>query len=408
MIVGMGPRSVVAFCMYGAGHSRRLLALVDRLAARGHRVHVFCGKEFAAEVASAGAAFCDIYEPGTLDDADPSSSPRPSRIVTWTARFAEATIARAAALRPRLVLADSFALVGRLVAQRLGVPWVNVCAGHDVRPETILPELERDPRVCIAPACHEAVTVLRDRYGLVDASPFSYVPHPSPHLNVYCEPREFLTSAQQAAFEPVVFFGSLPHDLAAARPSGAARERGATGLRVYASFGTVVWRYYTREALGALSAIARAAERRRDTTVRIGLGGADIPTRDLEALRRPSVTVERWSDQWSVLAGTDVFVTHHGLNSTHEAVWHAVPMVSYPFFWDQPRLAERCQELGLALPLTSGSPRSPVSAGDVEAVLDEIVARRVLVSDALSQAREWEARTLEQRPEAIDRIESLM
>jgi MGT family glycosyltransferase len=394
--------------MYGAGHFRRLLRVVEGLASRGHRVAVFCGREFANDVVAAGAEFADLYEAGSLEDADPASSPRPSRIVTWTACFAEAAIARAAVLRPHAVLADSFALVGRLTAERLGVPWINVCAGHDVRPETILPELENDPRVDIAPACHQAVALLRDRYGLADASPFSYVQPPSPHLNVYCEPQEFLTPAQRAAFEPVVFFGSLPDGATGNRPGRTPSERPSDRLCVYVSFGTVVWRYYHREALAALHAIATAAGRGGDLAVRVGLGGADVPTHELDALRRPNVAVQRWVDQWSVLAGADVFVTHHGLNSTHEAVWHATPMVSYPFFWDQPRLAARCRELGLALPLVDGPPRGPVSPADVEAALEGIAARRASIMAALGRAREWEAAALEQRPAALDRIESLM
>ena len=45
---------------------------------------------------------------------------------------------------------------------------------------------------------------------MADASPFSYVAFPSPWLNVYGEPEEFLTDDERHALEPVVFFGSLP------------------------------------------------------------------------------------------------------------------------------------------------------------------------------------------------------
>ena len=55
-------------------------------------------------------------------------------------------------------------------------------------------------------------------------------------------------------------------------------------------------------------------------------------------------------DQWAVLGETDLFVTHHGLNSTHEAIFNRVPMLSYPFFWDQPGLAAKCQAFGIARP----------------------------------------------------------
>ena len=37
----------------------------------------------------------------------------------------------------------------------------------------------------------------------------------------------------------------------------------------------------------------------------------------------------------------DAFVTHSGMNSTHEALFHKMSMVSYPIFADQPGLAAR-------------------------------------------------------------------
>lgn len=393
--------------MYGAGHFNRLNAVVAGLAARGHDVHVFTAPEFAGKVRRAGARFVDVYRFGSLDDADPVSLPRPCRIVSWTARFAEPTIAAAAALRPALVVADSFAVVGRVVARRLEVPWVNVCAGHDVRPETMFPQLANDPRVALAPACGEAAEILRDRYGLADASPFSYVSPPSPHLNVYCEPPEFLTAEQRAAFEPVVYFGSLLARGPARRlpPGPTARHR---RLQVYASFGTIAWRYFSDEAIAALAAVASAAERRPELAVTISLGGADVTEDEIGALRRPGVSVRRWVDQRRVLARSDLFITHHGLNSTHEGVWHGVPMISHPFFWDQPALAARCRELGLAVPLVDGPPRCRVLTCHVDAALDAVAAHRPTMTEAIERAARWEERTIRQRPSALARIESLI
>ena len=101
-------------------------------------------------------------------------------------------------------------MIGHVVGRLLGIPYVNVCAGHNMDPARFVPVLREDPRardLAELPAC---VEVLRERHGVDDASPFSYVSGLSPFLNVYCEPPQYLTETERQVFEPVAFFGSLP------------------------------------------------------------------------------------------------------------------------------------------------------------------------------------------------------
>jgi len=86
---------------------------------------------------------------------------------------------------------------------------------------------------------------------------------------------------------------------------------------------------------------------------------------------KPNVRVVEYADQWEALRESDVFITHHGLNSTHEAVFNRVPMISYPFFGDQPALAAKCRRFGSAVPLNAflAWPRKPK---DVSAALAKI------------------------------------
>jgi UDP:flavonoid glycosyltransferase YjiC (YdhE family) len=121
---------------------------------------------------------------------------------------------------------------------------------------------------------------------------------------------------------------------------------------------------------------------------------------------RPNVAVVRTVDQWRVLSECDVFVTHQGLNSTHEAIFHRVPMISYPFFWDQPALAEKCRQFGLALPLT-GVPRGDVSMADVAAAWERFECERDAMRAALEIAREWELAVMAERPNVIRQIRDL-
>jgi UDP:flavonoid glycosyltransferase YjiC (YdhE family) len=124
-------------------------------------------------------------------------------------------------------------------------------------------------------------------------------------------------------------------------------------------------------------------------------------------LARRNVRVEGYIDQWNALREASVYLTHQGLNSTHEAIFQGTPMISYPLFADQPSLAKRCQELGLAVPLVEVL-RGPVDSGDVRSALACVVAEREAIQARLVEARGWELETIRARGSVIERIVGLM
>jgi UDP:flavonoid glycosyltransferase YjiC (YdhE family) len=296
----------------------------------------------------------------------------------------------------------------------LGVPRINVCAGHAVVPERFLEVLRAHPRVRVSDVCRQAIDALDARVPGTGLTPFAYATAVSPHLNIYCEPRQFLAPEDRRVFEPVCFFGSLSAEQAAAsnpsaRHTSAARwfgERSDRRLKCLVSFGTNIWISRTAEALQALGAITAWASARSDVAVLIALGGARLTSDERGALAVANVQVRDYVDQWDVLAGADAFVTHHGLNSTHEAIAREVPMLSYPFVWDQPGLAARCQELGLAVAMTE-RPMAPLDAGRLDAAFEALDARRAAIRTALADARTWEQDVIGQRPAVIDRLLAL-
>jgi UDP:flavonoid glycosyltransferase YjiC (YdhE family) len=154
--------------------------------------------------------------------------------------------------------------------------------------------------------------------------------------------------------------------------------------------------------MAALTALTHAVHDRPDIDVVISLGHAGPPDAATR-LRAPNVRVESYVDQWQVLSEASVFLTHQGLNSTHEAIYHRVPMVSYAFFSDQPSLAARCRDLGLSVPLVDDV-RGPVTPDDVRAALERVAASRPAMAAALDRARGWEDETIRARPAAIRRV----
>ena len=138
----------------------------------------------------------------------------------------------------------------------------------------------------------------------------------------------------------------------------------------------------------------------------IGLGGHERALVGRASLLRPNVQVFDYADQWAALREADIYVTHHGLNSTHESIFHEVPMLSYPFFGDQPAQARCCQDLGLAVPLVS-TPRAPLEPEVVFGAIHRITDDRPAFAARLAEARAWELRTISERGAVIDRVEAL-
>ena len=394
-------QTVVVICP-GGGHLQRLLPLVADLTQRDLAVHVMTRAETRDQVEAAGGVFFDLFARFPLDAVDRESVPLPSRLVTFAAVYAESLIAEVAALRPGLLIYDSFAVVAPLIGRQLNIPYVGMRAGHAQVPARAVAEIRGDPRAATSAACLAAVEKLRNEYGMIEASPFSYLEGVSPYLNLYPEPARFLNEEDRRAFEPMAFFGSLAPELREAMSRERPLPRRGRKIRVYVSFGSVIWRYYSDVARAAMTRLADVFSE-YDAEVLVSLGNHSIDEAERRRIERPHVRVETYVDQWGALKDADLFVTHHGLNSTHEAVFHQVPMLSYPFFGDQPSMAQCCQELGLAVPL-SEAPRAALQAPAVHRAIAEVMNNRGAFAARLAEARSWELEVIEGRESVVDRM----
>jgi MGT family glycosyltransferase len=404
-------KAVVFFCMFESGHFQRLRPIISGLSEAGVSAHVFTHAAFKPHVERVGGIFFDLFSRYPLELADDESIPISSRYVAFAAKYAEEIRRDVANTGASLLINDTFAVIGRVLAPLLDIPRVNVCSGHNLPPARILPVLAKDPRVKISRACFEAVEVLKNRYGMADASPFSYVSSISPDLNLYCEPPEFLGEGDRPAFEPLAFYGSLPSgdERSEDGPRGGSWPGAGKShaLRIYVSFGTIIWRYYAADAIRALNTIAAVIAGLKEVEAIFSLGRAAVDGSTVAGWGRPNISVESYVNQWEVLRETGAFITHHGMNSTHEAIFHRVPMISYPFFWDQPGMAETCRKYGLAVPLAD-TPRGEFREDAVRAALDRLAREREAMRTSLARAKEWELAVVAGRPEVHRRILGLL
>jgi MGT family glycosyltransferase len=400
----MGKPSLAVFCMPEEGHFRPLRPLIAGLVRSGFRVHVLTHRRFVADIEQIGGIPIDLFAARPLDRADDMSVPVPCRYVSFAAFYAESVIELLKEIRPALILYETFAVIGQVAARALGIPFVNISPGHNLDPARLLPWLLADPQRVTSDQCHRAVEILRERYGWADASPFSYVAALSPHLNISCEPPEFLTETERSVFEPIAFYGCIAEAEQVRAPAPFAAD---DHLRIYASFGTVMLKYYPSIVIPALMALSECLGQMPKSRLTIGLGGLPLDSSVLAQIERPNVRVEGRVDQWAALGEADLFVTHNGINSTHEAIFHGVPMLSYPFVWDQPGLARRCREFGMAVPLTK-MPRSPVTAEGARTAILGALDERASLDLSLQRGRGWELEVIANRPSVLRRIEDLI
>lgn len=79
--------------------------------------------------------------------------------------------------------------------------------------------------------------------------------------------------------------------------------------------------------------------------------------------------VKDYVPQLEVLRHTDVFITHCGMNSTNEALYHQVPLVMLPAGNDQPIIAQRVEELGAGIRLNIDT----VSPKELRQAVNEVI-----------------------------------
>jgi hypothetical protein len=236
---------------------------------------------------------------------------------------------------------------GHFVGQVLGIrAWCSI-------PGLIGLLLDRDylTETVSTPANRDALAAIERKYG-VSVRPdqvelISNSLHLPAELNLLWSypavtPSDFLTNRQPARYQ---FAGYLT----GGHP-GPRRRSGPPLL--YLSFGTEVmdnlWHAEQQTRDGIRRCVAGLARRWSSPDIEVVFSTLD---RFVLADYLANWQVHPKVDQQQVLSRADVFVTHGGSNSLHEAVLHQVPTVVVPFFGDQMLIGQRVEELGIGIAL---------------------------------------------------------
>lgn len=348
------------FCIPAHGHTNPTLGLVRELTAAGHQVYYFSFEMFRERIEQAGATFigCDGYD---FDMEDKENADRVGKdkvfatelLVSSTLALDEMTTERVGEIKPDIVVSDSVAFWGKLVAMKHGIPYVSSTTTFAFNrysskymkesPWDIAKMLFAMPRI------DRQIKRLREKgypvKGLLD------IVQNDNDTNTIVYTSKYFQSCADTFSDRYRFIGPSIRPITS--PCAKTAEK-----TVYISMGTVNQnREFYRNCIHALG--------QTDWQVIISMG---TNTERFDRLPE-NIQVHESVDQMAVLSIADAFITHCGMNSASEGLYYKVPLVLFPQTPEQGAVARRVEELGAGVRLKSISEEDIMDA--LKRVLNE-------------------------------------
>lgn len=347
---------IAFFCIPAHGHTNPTLEVVKELIRQGHEVRYYSYECMKEKILSTGAEYvsCDAY------DYEQNIKPEDGKRIAEDVSFAievlvNSTLALDEALlddlkgwKPDCIVADSMALWGKLIALKLDVPFVSSTTtfAFNRYSAKVMQGSLRDLFKLILQMGQAKKHLKRlQKKGYPIKSALDIIQNDNEtHTIVYTSP-EFQPCAETFS-DKYVFVGP------SIRPITEIAEKTREKL-VYISMGTV-----NNDMLLFYKSCIEAL---KDTDYQVILSvGTQIEIGELLDLAKESeiqadISIVPFVDQIAVLKNADVFLTHCGMNSVSEALYHKVPLVMFPQTNEQKGVAYRVNELGAGVYLQGKS-----------------------------------------------------
>lgn len=355
---------IVFFCIPAHGHTNPTLPVVKELTEQGHEVYYYSFEEFREKIESAGARFigCDHIDLG-MEETENAGDRVGKDIVFSTELIAKATLAmdefameEIKALKPDVIVGDSVAYWGKLTAMKLGVPFVSSTTtfAFNQYSSRIMKQSLWDlfKMIFQMPKTAKILQPLRDK-GYPAENILSIVQNDNETNTIVYTSKEFQPCAETFS-DKYSFVGPCIRETK--------EEIGKTKEKlIYISLGTVnnqfadFYKNCVKTFTGTDYQVIMSVG--RDTDI-AGLG--EVPE---------NIQIYPYVDQIAVLKKADVFLSHCGMNSASESLYHGVPLVMFPQTQEQGGVAYRVAEIGAGMKLEKNDRESIKMA--VETVLTD-------------------------------------
>ena len=334
------------FCVPAHGHTNPTLALVKELTAAGHEVFYFSFEMFKEKIENTGAKFisCDGYD---FEMEDRENADRVGKdkafatelLVSSTLALDEMTSEKITEIKPDLIVSDSVAFWGKLVAMKHGIPYVSSTTTFAFNrfsakymkesPLDIIKMLFAMPKI------NRQLARLREK-GYPVKSLLEIVQNDN-DTNTIVYTSKYFQPCSETFSDRYHFIGPSMRPVKEPFPKKADKT-------VFVSMGTVNRNEeFYRNCINALG--------KTSWQVIISLGHNSEHFENVP----DNIEIYDFVDQMAVLSVADAFITHCGMNSTSEALYYKVPLVLFPQTPEQGAVAKRTEELGAGIRLKSVS-----------------------------------------------------
>ncbi len=337
---------IVFFCIPAHGHTNPTLGVVRELICRGHEVFYYSYNMMREKIESTGATFisCDEYDQEQRLDAKDGArigkdlAFSTQILVDTTLALDDAVCEHMKELKPDCIVADSMAVWGKIVALKLGIPFVSSTTTFAFNQHSARIMKQRLGQmfgmIFSMSKINKNIKRLQDK-GYPVKSVLDIIQNDNNTDTIVYTSPEFQPCSETFS-EKYVFVGP------SIRPVENMIEKKSDKL-IYISMGTVIndsTEFYKK----CIEALANTKYQ-----VIMSVGNL-INIEDLGVVP-DNITISRFVDQIAVLSQADVFLTHCGMNSVNESLYYKVPLVMFPQTSEQDGVTTRVEQLGAGVRL---------------------------------------------------------
>jgi len=341
---------IAFFCIPAHGHTNPTLEVVKELVNRGNEVWYYSYDLMKEKIEATGAKYisCDKYDiqmnlkPEDADRIGKDIAFSMEILVNTTLAMDEALLEEMKAWQPDCIVADSVATWGKLVALKLGIPFVSsttTFAFNKYSAKIMKQDLKQLFSMLFSMSKANKSLKRLQAKGYPVNNVLSVVQNDNETDTVVYTSMQFQPCAETFS-EKYVFVGPSIRKLSyeVEKPSK---------KTLYISLGTV----NNQE----VSFFKNCMEALKDSEWEVIMSVGEIVNIDDLGEIPSNFRVHKSVNQMEVLQQVDAFITHCGMNSVNEALYYEVPLVLFPQTNEQGGVAYRVNELGAGYYLKENS-----------------------------------------------------